>query len=94
MIVSSQASQAGTHRTPYDIAAMLISLGLDKGKALATMKENCMEVIRNGQHRKFLKGAIQEIPATVGVKLNKKIRKHRERLGKIRAEMKKDKEMQ
>lgn len=38
LIVSSQASSNSTHRTPCDVASMLISLGLDKGKALSTMK--------------------------------------------------------
>lgn len=38
LIVSSHVSEGSSHRTPYDVAAMLISLGLDKEKALATMK--------------------------------------------------------
>lgn len=38
LIVSSHASGNGTHRSPYDVAALLISLGLDKNKSLATMK--------------------------------------------------------
>jgi RNase P/RNase MRP subunit p30 len=38
LIVSSHAHQNSTHRTPYDVAALLISLGMDKNKALATMK--------------------------------------------------------
>lgn len=41
LIVSSHANQGGTHRTPYDVAAMLISLGLDKNKALETINQNC-----------------------------------------------------
>jgi RNase P/RNase MRP subunit p30 len=41
LIVSSHANQSGTHRTPYDVAAMLISLGLDKNKALETINQNC-----------------------------------------------------
>jgi RNase P/RNase MRP subunit p30 len=38
LIISSHASSTLTHRTPYDVAALLISLGLDKNKALASMK--------------------------------------------------------
>lgn len=38
IIVSSHSSQNGTHRSPYEVAAMLVSLGLDKNKALACMK--------------------------------------------------------
>jgi RNase P/RNase MRP subunit p30 len=38
LIVSSRANQNGTHRTPYDVAALLISLGLDKNKALLSIK--------------------------------------------------------
>ena len=38
LIVSSHASNNGTHRTPYDVAALLISMGLDKNKALTSMK--------------------------------------------------------
>jgi RNase P/RNase MRP subunit p30 len=38
LIVSSHANQNGTHRTPYDVAALLISLGLDKNKALLSIK--------------------------------------------------------
>jgi RNase P/RNase MRP subunit p30 len=38
LITSSHASDSRTHRTPYDVAALLISLGLDKNKALATLK--------------------------------------------------------
>lgn len=38
LIVSSHASDGSTHRSPYDVAALLISLGLDKCKALTTIK--------------------------------------------------------
>lgn len=38
LIVSSHAGEASKHRTPYDVAALLVSLGLDKNKALAAMK--------------------------------------------------------
>lgn len=77
LIISSGCSEHTTHRTPYDIAALLISLGMDKNTVLASMKENPQEVIRCAQHRKFLKGAIQEIPPQLGLKLGKRIQKHR-----------------
>lgn len=87
LITSSHASDSSIHRTPYDVAALLMSLGIDKNKALATMKENCMEVIRSGQHRLYLKGAIQEIPVSMGVKLNKRIQKHRDSLKKVQQKL-------
>jgi RNase P/RNase MRP subunit p30 len=76
LITSSHASDVRTHRTPYDVAALLISLGLDKNKALATLKENCQKVISSGHHRLFMKGAIQEIPRSLGIRLNRRIHKH------------------
>lgn len=59
LIFSSNAESTGTHRTPYDAAALLASLGLPKNQALATMKENAENVIKNSIHRKFFKGTIQ-----------------------------------
>jgi RNase P/RNase MRP subunit p30 len=59
IITSSHTSNGNIHRTPYDVAALLISLGLDKNKALGTLKENCQQVVSNGQHRLYLKGAIK-----------------------------------
>lgn len=38
IIVSSHVSNLHLHRTPYDVAALLASLGLPKNQALATMK--------------------------------------------------------
>ena len=38
ILVSSHADGYKTHRTPYDVAALLITLGIDKNKALSTMK--------------------------------------------------------
>lgn len=87
LITSSHVSDASMHRTPYDIAALLMSLGIDKNKALATMKENCIEVIRSGQHRLYLKGAIQEIPVSIGIKLNKRIQKHRDNIKRIQQKL-------
>ena len=46
-----------------------------------------MEVIRNGQHRLYLKGAIQEIPPAIGIKLNKRIQKHRDSLRKAQQKL-------
>jgi RNase P/RNase MRP subunit p30 len=91
LIVSSRATDGNTHRTPYDAAALLISLGLEKNKALGTMTENCQKVINNGQHRLYLKGAIQEIPRAIGTKLSKRIEKHRESIKKIQKKLEKDK---
>lgn len=59
VIVSSGVSEYGLHRTPYDVASLLISLGMNKSNALTCMKENCLRVIQNGQHRRFFKGTVQ-----------------------------------
>lgn len=40
IILASNASSTHTHRTPYDAAALLVSLGLHKSQALETMKLN------------------------------------------------------
>jgi RNase P/RNase MRP subunit p30 len=91
LVVSSRATDGSTHRTPFDAAALLVSLGLDKSKALGTMTENCQKVIANGQHRLYLKGAIQEIPRPLATKLSKRIEKHRESIKKIQKKLKEDK---
>lgn len=38
LVVSSNVFDYAYHRTPYDVASLLISLGLDKNMALASMK--------------------------------------------------------
>ena len=38
IIVTGHASNLKTHRTPYDVAALMASLGLTKNLALTTMK--------------------------------------------------------
>jgi RNase P/RNase MRP subunit p30 len=83
IIVSSNADNSKTHRTPYDIAALLASLGLPKHLALAAMKENAEELLKRAVHRKFFKGTIQEIPEVVVKKLNRRIKKHRESIKKL-----------
>ena len=80
LIISSHCSDHSTHRTPFDIAALMISLGMNKNAVLACMKDNANEVVRSSQHRKFCKGAIQQIPTEIGLKLGKRIMKHRLRL--------------
>jgi RNase P/RNase MRP subunit p30 len=40
LILSSSAKSIYTQRTPYDSAALLASIGLNKNQALATMKQN------------------------------------------------------
>lgn len=38
LVVSSHVNSVYQHRTPYDVAALLATLGLPKNQALATMK--------------------------------------------------------
>ena len=83
VIVSSGVSEYGLHRTPYDVASLLISLGMNKNNALTCMKENCLRVIQNGQHRRFFKGTVQEIPVEKVEKISKRITKHKNRLKEI-----------
>ena len=40
IVVTSHANSYMLHRTPYDAAALLVSLGLNKNQVLAAMKEN------------------------------------------------------
>jgi RNase P/RNase MRP subunit p30 len=40
IVVSSHAGNAHTHRTPYDVAALMATLGLSKNQGLTTMKDN------------------------------------------------------
>lgn len=77
ILVASHASNYTSHRTPYDVAALLATLGLDQGKALATMKENGENVVKNALHRQFFKGTIKEMPSGTVKKMGKKIQKHR-----------------
>ena len=77
LIISSHAGQSGQSRTPFDVAALMISLGLDKNKALSCMKDAPEELIKNAQHRQFMKGTIRQIPASIGKKIGKRIKKHR-----------------
>jgi RNase P/RNase MRP subunit p30 len=77
IIVTSHANGFKTHRTPYDVAALMTTLGLNKNLALAAMKENAEIVIKGALHRQFFKGTIKEIPEIVVKKIGKKIQKHR-----------------
>lgn len=83
LIVTSHANDTRLHRTPYDVAALLASLGLSKNLALTAMKENAEAVIKSALHRQFFKGTIKELPLTIVKKLGKKIQKHREGLRKV-----------
>lgn len=38
LIISSHADNFKSHRSPYDVAALMSTLGLNKNNALATMK--------------------------------------------------------
>ena len=38
LIISSHASSIYKHRTPYDVASLLITLGMDKNQTLTCMK--------------------------------------------------------
>jgi len=40
IIVSSHSSSLKTHRTPYDVVALMSSLGMDKNRIFETMKGN------------------------------------------------------
>lgn len=40
LIISSHTDNFKTHRTPYDVAALMTSLGMNKNQVLATMKES------------------------------------------------------
>lgn len=84
LVVSSSAHDFSSHRTPYDVASLLISLGLDKNMALSCMKENCEKVLRSAEHRKFYKGSVEEIETWKVDKLRKRISKHREKIRKMR----------
>lgn len=77
IILTSHADTFRTHRTPYDVAALLSTLGFPKNQALSAMKENCEAVIKAGLHRQFFKGTIKQIPEVVVQKISKKIKKHR-----------------
>ena len=88
LIVSSHCSEHSSHRTPFDIAALLVSLGMHNNAVLAAMNQNVHQVIRNAQHRAFTKGAIQELPPQVGLKLGKRIQKHRLKLKELHQKIK------
>ena len=77
LIVSSQADSGANHRTPYDCAALLASLGLPKHQALQTMKDNVESMLKTSLHRKFFKSTAKEVSQVTAKKLNKRIKKHR-----------------
>lgn len=84
LVISSSASDFAYHRTPYDVASMMICLGLNKNLALACMKENCAKVIEGGQHRRFFKGTVQEVEVEKVEKMSKRIKKHHERIRNLK----------
>lgn len=87
LIVSSHAGSVARHRTPYDVAALLATLGLPKSQALGTMKDNVEIVLKSAFHRKFFKGSIKELAPVLVDKLSKRIKKHRQAIkGLTRAE--------
>jgi RNase P/RNase MRP subunit p30 len=59
IIVTSHADNFKIHRTPYDVAALLSTLGMNKNLALAAMKENVESVLKSAIHRQFFKGTIK-----------------------------------
>lgn len=59
IIISSHASNTYRHRTPYDVASLLISLGMNKNQTLACMKENAENVVKSAIHRTYFKGSIR-----------------------------------
>lgn len=59
IIISSHSSSVYRHRTPYDIASLLITLGMNKNEILACMKENAENVVKSAIHRNFFKGSIK-----------------------------------
>jgi RNase P/RNase MRP subunit p30 len=40
LIISSHSNSVYKHRTPYDVASLLITLGMNKNQTLTCMKEN------------------------------------------------------
>lgn len=84
IVVSSRADGPAMHRSVYDVGAVMLCLGMGRAGVLEAMRGNCEGVVRSGQHRMFMKGAVKEISSSVGVKLNRRIRKHRDGLRKIR----------
>ena len=89
LIASSHAASVEQHRTPYDVAALLASLGLPKNQGLSTMKENVETVIKSAYHRKFFKGTIKQLPPILVEKLGKHIKKHRLQIKKLSQNQKK-----
>lgn len=59
IIISSHSSSVYRHRTPYDVASLLITLGMNKNEILACMKENAENVVKSAIHRNFFKGSIK-----------------------------------
>jgi ribonuclease P/MRP protein subunit RPP1 len=59
IIISSHSASLYTHRTPYDVASLMISLGMDKNMVLDCMKENAKNVVKSALHRTFFKGSIR-----------------------------------
>ena len=58
IIMASHADCIGNHRSPYDAAALMASLGLPKNQALATMKDNPEALLKASIHRKFFKSTV------------------------------------
>ena len=83
IIISSHSSSLYRHRTPYDIASLLISLGMNKNQILECMKENAENVVKSALHRGYFKGSIKEIGLEDVKKLGKKIMKHKERFRRM-----------
>ena len=83
IIVSSNAATSFTLRTPYDVAALMATLGLPKNEALKTMGENVENMIKCGCHRKFFKSTISELTPCLVEKLGKRIQKHRQRVKEL-----------
>lgn len=89
ILITSRADSLNTHRTPYDVAALLATLGFPKNEALAGMKESGEAVVKAALHRQFFKGSIKQMPEGLVKKMGKKIKKHSERIKQLQEGLKK-----
>jgi RNase P/RNase MRP subunit p30 len=90
ILLTSRADSLTTHRTPYDVAALLATLGFPKNEALAAMKENGETVVKAALHRQFFKGTIKQMPEVLVKKMGKKIKKHSEKIKQLQEGLKKE----
>lgn len=60
IIISSDADYWLYHRSPYDLVAIGITLGMKKDAATKAVTENPLNVIKHSKYRKAYKGTISE----------------------------------